>query len=702
VKSFLIITSAVNFLTASLLAFAVVLRGRSNALNRQFGVFALTVGFWSAGYFFWQISEDVDRALFFARALMFPAYFVPVTYLHFVTRLCSEQRTWMIRLGYAGSLVFSCLNLTTLMVHDVRPILELPFWPHAGPVFIFYLAFFAVFMCEALRILYLDALRATGVRASQMKAILIATLIGFPGGATNFPLWYDLPVPPVGNALIFIYLVTVAHAVSRYQLPLVTYDFVHASIYVGLAATLTVIVLLVCVMGAPLVLGSALTSATLLNIFLLGMIVSLFFLWAVPKLNAAVNRFLQQTYLRRRNTQQQPLKELGRRIVTLGSEQEIFENAVNEIARAFGLDAVAVYARTEFDHDYQLRAVRGWTRCQQELPIESVLTRIFQRRMAPVLLDGSEVDLGPAVTAELDSLRDRLPFEALLPIASDDFISGVLFLGARQGGERYTEAELSLLESTCLQIAVTLRARQLERRASQTEKLISLGTLAAGLAHELRNPLTSIQTFTALLREHGVSAELHEELGAVVQRDVNRIASIVDNVAAFAESNTVAMTSVNLPDVLKTVADIVRPELVRTGVELEMPTFTVPPIRGNTSQLLQVFLNLTQNAIQALDGRTEGRISFRMETRVDDVPEPLLFVSVADNGPGIDPAVLPHIFEPFTTTKATGDRRGKHGMGLGLAIVKRIVQHHHGDIDVDSTLGLGTAFRVHLPVLRTP
>ena len=78
-------------------------------------------------------------------------------------------------------------------------------------------------------------------------------------------------------------------------------------------------------------------------------------------------------------------------------------------------------------------------------------------------------------------------------------------------------------------------------------------------------------------------------------------------------------------------------------------------------------------------------------------PQPLVCVSLTDNGPGIDPALLPHVFEPFTTTKSTGARRGKHGMGLGLAIVKRIVQNHHGEINVTSTLDQGTTFHVYLP-----
>jgi signal transduction histidine kinase len=255
---------------------------------------------------------------------------------------------------------------------------------------------------------------------------------------------------------------------------------------------------------------------------------------------------------------------------------------------------------------------------------------------------------------------------------------------------------VSLLDAIGLQIGLNLRARQLERRASQTEKLISLGTLAAGLAHELRNPLVSIQTFSALLKERGTELDFQQEFSAVVQRDVNRIASIVENVAAFAESNRVQMSVVNLSEVLTAAAEIVRPELVRTGVELVMPAAEAPRVTANYSQLLQVFLNLVQNAIQAMDGRAGSRLTITYETQ-QRPQQPLLCVNLTDNGPGIEPGLLPQIFDPFTTTKATGERRGKHGMGLGLAIVKRIIQHHHGEINVTSAPGQGTTFRVYLP-----
>ena len=692
---YLIISSFLNFLAAGMLAFAVVVRGRKNIINVSFGVFALMIGSWSAGYCLWQVSTEAGRALFFCRLLMAFAYFLPVSFLNFVAALCGEDRRWWVRIGYGLSFGFMILNFTPLMVSHVEPIQGFPFWPMAGKLYWLYLVFFSVITLHAAWLLVKNLRTATGGRATQLRSILAASIVGFGGGVTNFPLWYGVHVPPLGNPLVFLYLLIMAHAVSRYQLPLVTYDFIHAAVYIGFSVTLAVMYLLGLATVAPLF-DYQLTSERMLTHFVLCVVVGLFFIWAVPRLSRATDRLLAQTFLRRRNTQQLQLKELGHRIVALGTEQEIFENSVREITRTFNLTSAAVYARGEFDTDYQLRARHGWTRCPPALPINSVLIRVLQQRLAPLLLDGSEMELPAGVVAELDALREQLPVAAVFPIASDDFLSGILLLGVREDGERYTEAELTLLESTGLQIAVTLRARQLERRASQTEKLISLGTLAAGLAHELRNPLVSIQTFSALLKERGTELDFQQEFSAVVQRDVNRIASIVENVAAFAESNKVQMTAVNLSEVLAAAAEIVRPELLRAEVELVLPAAEAPRVTANYSQLLQVFLNLMQNAVQAMEGRTGSRFVVSFELRPDG-PQPLICVTLVDNGPGIEPGMLAHIFEPFTTTKSMGVRRGKHGMGLGLAIVKRIVQHHHGEINVTSTVGEGTTFRVYLP-----
>jgi signal transduction histidine kinase len=113
--------------------------------------------------------------------------------------------------------------------------------------------------------------------------------------------------------------------------------------------------------------------------------------------------------------------------------------------------------------------------------------------------------------------------------------------------------------------------------------------------------------------------------------------------------------------------------------------------------LLQVFINLFQNGIQALARREDGRILVTLEHRDRKVISPSVEVSIRDNGAGIDSEVLPRIFDPFITTKSTGSRTGRGGMGLGLAIVKRIVDCHHGVIRAVSSPGQGTEFTISLP-----
>ncbi len=699
-RTYLILSSFLNFVAGLVLAFAVVLRGRENRLNRRFGVFAVSVGLWSAGYLMWQLSDTAPAALFLTRLLMVAAYFVPVTFLHFVAHLCGERKPWWNRIGYGIALVFVGLNVTPVMVQGVKPVLDLPFWPRAGPGFAFYLLLFAVYTGEAVRLLHRHARQSTGARANQLWHIIFATLVGFTGGATNFPLWYDIPVPPVGNALVFLYLVTVANAVSRYQLPLATYDFVYAAVYMGMSVTVAVFFLLAYVAIAP-VLGLTLVSEDLLNLFLLGMAVSLFFLWIVPRLKDGTDRILAQTYLRKHIGPRSRLKELAEQICTISAEAEIFDTTAREIAGAMRFRQLGIFIRGEFSEEFVLRAEVGWGAdgyTRRTVEVSSQLVQLLGARQSPLIYDGSEIEVRPEVLAAVEETRQTMPFEAAFPILTEGHLLGLLVLSERANRERYTEIDISLLEAICLQLGVTLRARQLERRASQTEKLISLGTLAAGLAHELRNPLVSIQTFSALLKERGGDPDFQQEFSTVMQRDVGRIASIVENVAAFAENSTVPFSAVKFEEVINGVTEIVHPELNRTGVQFAATSqHGLPPVHGNYSQLLQVFLNLLQNAIHALEGRPGGRIIMTATLRPNEMTKPMLYITVADNGPGIEPALLSRVFEPFVTTKSTGDQRSKRGMGLGLAIVRRIIQSHQGAIEVTSLPGAGTTFHIYLP-----
>ena len=667
-----------------------------DARNLTFTGVTLFVALWSAFYFLWQIADNAAGALFYIRWFSAAAIPIPALYFHFTTELTGRRRPKEVWAGYLLTLPFLPLSFTPLIVRGLRPKLMFAYWPEPGLLYPVYLGVFFYFIVRSWQLLYEEYRVSRFLRRNQLLYVLAYTVTGFVGGATNFLLWYDLPVPPFGNVLVGAYMIGVGYSIVRFRL--MDFDLLIArllayGLIVGLLAALTPLL-------AEGLSRLPVHSDLSVLLFPASLIATAIMFWLIPVLRVKVDTLLEQQVLGDRLANRDLLRRLVAKLSSAQDENELFQEVVVGLGTAFEVSNVAIYTRIEFEADYRRRTGIGPKGSPELFPGAGPLARILQEHRRTVLLD--ELVHSPVVENQeyFRELRRKQLIELAVPIFGDSFFYGFLTLGPRRSNALYTDADVSLLEAIGLQIGLNLRARQLERRTSQTEKLISLGTLAAGLAHELRNPLTSIQTFTALLKERPGDQEVLSGFSEVVQRDVSRIASIVDNVAAFAESNKVEMAAVPLSDVLRTVAEIVRPELQRTGTRLQLPEGVAPaPIRGNHSQLLQVFINIVQNALQALEGRPDACITVEFETSSTADNEPLVCVRVVDNGPGIDAAVLPHIFDPFTTTKATGERRGKHGMGLGLAIVKRIIQHHHGEIHVDSLPGTGTTFRIYLPIL---
>ena len=693
-----ILTSAINGLASLVLALAVYWKKPRGPANLAFCWFALSATIWSGFYLAWQTAGDAATALRYSRFLTAAAIIIPAAYFHFVALLLGRERKLEMRIGYALVVVFVLLSLTTSwLVAGVEPRVMFPYWPVPGWLYPLYLLTFFYYFAITLWRLVEGFRAADGMQRNQLRLVAIGTAVGFAGGATNFLLWYRIPILPVGNGLVAVYVVAVGYAIIRFRL--MDFDLLAARM-----AAYTVIVGLLSLVTPGIVAAIVqLTVADQYSVSLVPVLIASFLTMTVtfafiPSLRWRVDAFLERRVLGSRLADRVLLRGLASKISSATDESAMLAEVVHSLAEALNAAEVAVYTRTEFETDFTRRAAVG-----RQLPDDlasfhhnSPLVQTLQAAARGIILDEeANVAAGERRNYFL-ALRRKQRMAVAVPIIGDTVFYGFITLGDRADRALYNEIDVSLVETIGLQIGLNLRARQLERRASQTEKLISLGTLAAGLAHELRNPLVSIQTFSALLKERGTDMDFQQEFSVVVQRDVSRIASIVENVAAFAESNKVQMSPVSLTEVLAAAAEIVRPELQRANVQLVMPGNEVPRVQANYSQLLQVFVNLMQNAAQAMEGRPDSRLTVDFELRFV-APQPLVCVSLTDNGPGIDPALLPHVFEPFTTTKSTGARRGKHGMGLGLAIVKRIVQNHHGEINVTSTLDQGTTFHVYLP-----
>lgn len=239
--------------------------------------------------------------------------------------------------------------------------------------------------------------------------------------------------------------------------------------------------------------------------------------------------------------------------------------------------------------------------------------------------------------------------------------------------------------------------RQAEDRFAQTEKLAAIGTLAAGVMHEINNPLATIgacaESLTLGLDEGTLDvttdrAEVHDAL-AMIQQEVMRCKGIIDGLLDFSRPKSTAKMLVDLNSVIQKTLRLVKhhPRFRRVIVTVE-PSKTLRSVLANEEQMVQVFMALLLNALDAMEDR--GVITLR--TRSDD-KENLTIAEVVDRGHGIRSSDRTKIFEPFYTTKPPS-----RGTGLGLSICYAIVTEHGGRIEVDSMIGEGSVFRILLPV----
>jgi|GEM_PF-3247266 len=233
------------------------------------------------------------------------------------------------------------------------------------------------------------------------------------------------------------------------------------------------------------------------------------------------------------------------------------------------------------------------------------------------------------------------------------------------------------------------RERKMQERMMQAERLASLGQLVSGMAHELNNPLTSIVGFAQMLSEDDAVPEKVAKRTRLIFREGERARNIVENLLTFARAPQNDASPVDLRGILTKALDLAVYDLQKAGVEVLTSFEDLPPVRGDAGRLLQAFLALITNALQAV--RETGRAG-RLVVKTWRIEENA-HVSLEDDGPGIPPENLQRIFDPFFTTKDVGK-----GTGLGLSTCYKIVQSHGGTITVDATPGEGSTFEVVLPI----
>jgi two-component system nitrogen regulation sensor histidine kinase GlnL len=241
--------------------------------------------------------------------------------------------------------------------------------------------------------------------------------------------------------------------------------------------------------------------------------------------------------------------------------------------------------------------------------------------------------------------------------------------------------------------------RELERSVRQSDRLSALGTLAAGLAHEIKNPLGGIKGAAQLLeRELSVDNEMREYT-RIMLKEVSRVNRIVEELLALTSPRKLKLEAINLHRIIGDLTKFQRQAAADRNVTiLQQFDPSIPPFLADEELLTQLFLNLIKNAVEAVGDVGLVRITTRVHadyrmTQQGESRTRMVAVDISDDGPGIPKEQQEQLFTPFFTTKATGT-------GLGLAICQKIVSEHRGILKVQSSSGKGTVFTVMLPLIQ--
>jgi signal transduction histidine kinase len=249
--------------------------------------------------------------------------------------------------------------------------------------------------------------------------------------------------------------------------------------------------------------------------------------------------------------------------------------------------------------------------------------------------------------------------------------------------------EIGELAQTFNKMAIQLKEsfesiQKSQKRIIQAEKLSSLGQLSARLAHELKNPLTSIKMILQAIMDGSPTPEMTKQDAEVILKEVKKLDAILTQFLSFAKPPRLELRPMNLGHVIEEVLSLMKTEFDRSGVEVLQEISGLPEIKGDYEKMTQVLINLLHNSIEAMPEGGKLKIVVR-EILENDQRRVLL--RVEDSGQGIPEEHRKKVFDPFFTTK-------EGGTGLGLSVVYSIIKEHHGSIELQSEVGKGTVFAI--------
>jgi len=732
---FFAIAALINFLLASLFGYVVFRRNPKQLVNKIFGLINLGIAIWSLSYFFWQIQTNEQAALFWVRLLSIGSTLIPIFYLHWVLALIEDTKKhkFFLIAGYFLTSFFLLFSFSDFFVSGVEQKLFFDYWPNAGPLYSVYLLLcYAGFMGYAVTKLIASFRSASGQKRQQYKYVLIASVIAFGGGATNFFLWYDVPVPPYANIFVSLYPVIFAYTMVQHRLMDIRLVLRKSFIYVGLA---------IFVFGAyyfTLWLDNTLFGGSYsVGGYLSALVITPLFLFGFSYISRWLKHIANKYFFADLYDYQATLENFARKISQTIKLDEAVTVVIETIQGAMRVDNLALaLSDPAHEHFFSLHKVIGFNQQELENICEyqyfcSYLHELKKPIVIDELLSDHQKNKNEHLLKDAKFLQ-QIGVSLILPFVTKNKINSICIIGRKITKDAYTKEDIELLTTLSNQASVAIenarlynhmeeivedQTKDIRDKSKRLEKLLQIRSEFLDIAsHQLRTPVSMIRGVLSMIRDGDLQKLPTEKQAQFIENAWEKGAkldTIINDILAASELDTQKFQvdkdtpAIQLEDVVDQVVQESQMEAEQRKIQLKWhkPKNVLPKVQGHAKFLTEAIVNLVGNALKytpstemVKEARSQRGQKGMVEVSVGQEKNNIV-VKVKDNGIGIPKGEVKKLFDKFVRA-SNATAMYTDGSGLGLFIVKEIIEGHKGKVWVESEENKGSTFYISLPIAK--
>jgi len=636
---------------------------------------------------------------------------IAVLYYHVIFLFCNLKSNRFLKFSYAQAVLFISL---TIFTNFLFPITYLPklhlYYLKAGLLFTIYIVIWSSIVGKSFYELYKYIRSSSGIANIQGKYLFLAMLFGFGGGLNTAPAAWGFNIYPYGQILVCFYGAVATYAILKYQI-----------MDVRVAVTRLGILILVysLVLGIPfelIVLGKPWLAGLLgENWFWAPMLTLLVLATSGPFIYLFVQRKAEDVLLQEERRIHTLLTQASYGMTTIRNLTKLLDFIVDVLRKILGVEKAEVFILNQAINEYELKALVGENGILT-VNGETALIEDLMKRRVPLVGDEiksrAESDPDSANIQDILSEMNRISCSVIVPIAIDSALLGFIVLGDRKGKETYSNELLNVLGVLGNQAALAVKnCYFLEEEAARMEKLgleerrVSLDHLTSSMAHEIDNPMMVIHGQVEGLQEafQDLRISMPDDLRERVDKSMeyilearSRVSGMIQAIKEYSRKTTGLLKLIKIYEVEEGYWKLFGYEFKREENRqikyIKEISDNLPYILGDKIQLEEVFFNLANNAIHAVQRSEVKEIKLRIFQKDED----WIRMEYSDTGCGIEKNIIGDIFLAHITTKGSTE-----GSGLGLYRVRKIIELHNGRVWAESAgKNKGAKIIVEFPVFK--